>query len=166
MVVLTATQIVLQGMVGSGWGRIINISSVVRQTSNFGQVNDAATKGAIISLTESLARELARKGITVTAVAPGFIEVDMVSGMPEEAVEQVKALTRWAALESPRKSSTRWSFWPAQNRASSPARSWVSTAGCICKKIACRTCSGQSGVSHPVAQVVNLLYRRLAIGQL
>ena len=100
--VFYTTQIVLQGMVGSGWGRIINISSVVGQTGNFGQVNYAATKGAIISLTESLARELARKGITVNAVAPGFIETDMVSGMPEEAVAQVKAMTPVGRLGKPK----------------------------------------------------------------
>jgi NAD(P)-dependent dehydrogenase (short-subunit alcohol dehydrogenase family) len=100
--VFYTTQIVLQGMVGSGWGRIINISSIVGQTGNFGQVNYAATKGAIISLTESLARELARKGITVNAVAPGFIETDMVSGMPEEAVAQVKAMTPVGRLGQPK----------------------------------------------------------------
>src|SRR2546421_10632031 len=60
--VFHTTQIVAQDMVGAGWGRIINISSIVGQTGNFGQTNYAATKGAIISFTESLARELARKG--------------------------------------------------------------------------------------------------------
>jgi 3-oxoacyl-(acyl-carrier-protein) reductase len=95
------TQLALQGMVGNGWGRIINISSIVGQTGNFGQTNYAATKGAIISFTESLARELARKGITVNAVAPGFIETDMVSAMPEAALNQVKALTPMGRLGKP-----------------------------------------------------------------
>jgi 3-oxoacyl-[acyl-carrier protein] reductase len=91
--VFHTTQLVAQDMVGAGWGRIINISSIVGQTGNFGQSNYAATKGALIALTESLARELARKGITVNAVAPGFIETDMVNAMPEAVREQVKAQT-------------------------------------------------------------------------
>jgi 3-oxoacyl-(acyl-carrier-protein) reductase len=99
--VFHTTQLVAQDMVGAGWGRIINISSIVGQTGNFGQVNYAATKGAMISFTESLARELARKGITVNAVAPGFIETDMVSGMPEAALDQVRANTPMGRLGKP-----------------------------------------------------------------
>lgn len=102
--VFYTTQMVLQDMMGgngSNWGRIINISSIVGQTGNFGQTNYAASKGAIISFTESLARELARKGITVNAVAPGFIETDMVSGMPQAALDQVKANTPMGRLGKP-----------------------------------------------------------------
>jgi 3-oxoacyl-(acyl-carrier-protein) reductase len=102
--VFCTTQLVLQNMVeqnGNTWGRIINISSIVGQTGNFGQVNYAATKGGLISFTESLARELARKGITVNAVAPGFIETDMVSGMPESTLAQVKAMTPMGRLGKP-----------------------------------------------------------------
>jgi 3-oxoacyl-(acyl-carrier-protein) reductase len=99
--VFYTTQLVAQDMVGTGWGRIINISSIVGQTGNFGQTNYAATKGAVISFTESLARELARKGITVNAVAPGFIETDMVHGMPEAAIDQVKAMTPMGRLGKP-----------------------------------------------------------------
>jgi len=99
--VFHTTQLVAHDMVGAGWGRIINISSIVGQTGNFGQANYAATKGAMISFTESLARELARKGITVNAVAPGFIETDMVSGMPEAALDQVRANTPMGRLGKP-----------------------------------------------------------------
>ena len=99
--VFYTTQLVAQDMVGKGWGRIINISSIVGQTGNFGQANYAATKGAIISFTESLARELARKGITVNAVAPGFIETDMVSHMPPEAINHVKEMTPMGRLGKP-----------------------------------------------------------------
>jgi 3-oxoacyl-(acyl-carrier-protein) reductase len=99
--VFYTTQLVAQDMIGAGWGRIINISSIVGQTGNFGQTNYAAAKGAVISFTESLARELARKGITVNAVAPGFIETDMVSGMPEAAMNQVKSMTPMGRLGKP-----------------------------------------------------------------
>jgi 3-oxoacyl-(acyl-carrier-protein) reductase len=99
--VFFTTRLVLQDMVGTGWGRIINISSIVGQTGNFGQTNYAAAKGALIAFSESLARELARKGITVNAVAPGFIDTDMVKGMPEAALEQVKAMTPMGRLGKP-----------------------------------------------------------------
>ncbi|HWI56176.1 MAG TPA: 3-oxoacyl-[acyl-carrier-protein] reductase [Bacillota bacterium] len=99
--VFYTTQLVANDMVGAGWGRIINISSIVGQTGNFGQTNYAATKGAVISFTESLARELARKGVTVNAVAPGFIETDMVNGMAPEAINQVKAMTPMGRLGKP-----------------------------------------------------------------
>ncbi|MGN6642722.1 MAG: SDR family oxidoreductase, partial [Verrucomicrobiota bacterium] len=89
------------GMAEAGWGRIINISSVVGQTGNYGQANYAAAKGALISFTETLARELASKGINVNAVAPGFIETDMTHGIPEAALSKVKAMTPMGRLGKP-----------------------------------------------------------------
>jgi len=65
-------------------GRIVNISSVTAERGNFGQANYCASKAAINSLTKTLARELARDGITVNAVAPGFTETDMTSAISEE----------------------------------------------------------------------------------
>ena len=72
------THAVLPAMIEAGYGRIINISSIVGQMGNFGQANYAVTKGGLIAFTKSLAREVAQKGITVDAVAQGFIETDML----------------------------------------------------------------------------------------
>lgn len=99
--VFHTTQFVAPNMVAAGWGRIINISSIFGQTGNFGQTNYATAKGAIIAFTENLARELARKGITVNAVAPGLIETDRVSAMLETALAQVKAMTPVGRLGKP-----------------------------------------------------------------
>ncbi|MCF0145909.1 MAG: 3-oxoacyl-[acyl-carrier-protein] reductase [Eubacterium sp.] len=74
-------------MIKQRFGRIVNISSVVGIRGNAGQVNYAATKAGVIGMTKSAARELAGRGITVNAVAPGFIETDMTKAMPEAAKE-------------------------------------------------------------------------------
>ena len=69
-------------------GRIVNIASVVGQMGNAGQVNYSAAKAGLIGMTKSAAKELAGRGITVNAVAPGFIETDMTSALSEEVREQ------------------------------------------------------------------------------
>src|ERR1051326_5299632 len=71
-------------------GRVINLSSVSGQMGLFGQANYSSSKAAIIALTKVSARELARQNITVNAIAPGFIEVGMSKGMPEEVTENFK----------------------------------------------------------------------------
>ncbi len=74
----------LRGMLSSKWGRIINISSVVALNGNPGQANYVASKAGLIGLTKALAQEYGAKGITVNAVAPGFIDSDMTEGLPEQ----------------------------------------------------------------------------------
>lgn len=78
-------------MVEKGWGRILNASSVVGLYGNFGQTNYVATKAGIIGMTKTLAKELGRKGVTVNAVAPGFILTNMVRKMPTEVLDSMKA---------------------------------------------------------------------------
>ncbi len=77
-------------MIENGWGRIINISSIIALSGNVGQANYAAAKAGIIGLTKSLALELAKKNITVNAVAPGFIETEMTKKIPPEIYEMIK----------------------------------------------------------------------------
>ncbi|MDR1433128.1 MAG: 3-oxoacyl-[acyl-carrier-protein] reductase [Puniceicoccales bacterium] len=79
----------LHPMVKKRWGRIVNLSSVVGIIGNFGQANYAAAKAGIIGLTKSVAREVASRGITVNAVAPGFIKTDMTSGLGDGVVAEI-----------------------------------------------------------------------------
>ena len=76
---------VARQMVKQRYGRIVNLSSVVGLRGNAGQVNYAASKAGVIGMTKSLAKELASRGVTVNAVAPGFMETDMTAAMPEAA---------------------------------------------------------------------------------
>jgi NAD(P)-dependent dehydrogenase (short-subunit alcohol dehydrogenase family) len=85
------TRAVLPCMIEQGYGRIVNISSVIGETGNIGQANYAASKSGLFGLTMSLALETAQRGITVNCVAPGFIATDMVAAVPEQALERVIA---------------------------------------------------------------------------
>jgi 3-oxoacyl-[acyl-carrier protein] reductase len=79
------TKAVLKGMMKRRGGRIINITSIVGITGNKGQANYAASKAGLIGFTKSVAREYASRGLLVNAVAPGFIDTEMTSALPEEA---------------------------------------------------------------------------------
>ncbi len=85
------TKAVLEHMIERGSGRIVNISSVIGETGNVGQANYAASKAGLFGLTKSLALEMARRGITVNVVAPGFIETEMVAAMPQSVLDAVVA---------------------------------------------------------------------------
>jgi len=84
------TRAVVPHMIRQMYGRIVNIASVIGQTGAFGQANYAASKAGIIAFTKSVALELARYGITVNAVCPGFTETDMLSAVPEEIRQQIR----------------------------------------------------------------------------
>jgi len=89
-------------MIKRGWGRILNASSVVGLYGNFGQSNYVATKAAVIGLTKVWARELGPKGITVNAVAPGFIATEMVKQMPEQILKSMVERTPVRRMGEPR----------------------------------------------------------------
>jgi acetoacetyl-CoA reductase len=82
---------VLDHMLERQFGRIVNISSLSGQKGNIGQANYAASKSGMFGMTQSLALEVARKGITVNCVAPGYIETEMVAAIPEEVLKKLLA---------------------------------------------------------------------------
>ena len=94
-------QAVLPGMMRNRWGRIINISSVVGQAGAAGQANYAASKAGLIGLTKTLAQEMGSRGITVNAVAPGYIATDMTAGLPEELKQKMLASVPLARMGTP-----------------------------------------------------------------
>lgn len=82
-------------------GRIVSMSSVVGLTGNAGQANYAASKAGLIGLTKSVARELAPRGVTVNAVAPGFVRTDMTAALPEQVVERYEGQIPLGRLADP-----------------------------------------------------------------
>jgi 3-oxoacyl-[acyl-carrier protein] reductase len=82
--VFNCTKVFVDQMLKQNYGRVVNITSVIGQIGNFGQANYAASKAGVAAFTKSLAKELAGKGVTVNAVAPGFIETEMVENIPEK----------------------------------------------------------------------------------
>ncbi len=79
------------GMKERGWGRIVNIGSINGQAGQYGQVNYAAAKSGIHGFTKALAQEGARFGVTVNAIAPGYIDTEMVAAVPEAVLEKIVA---------------------------------------------------------------------------
>jgi acetoacetyl-CoA reductase len=79
------------GMLGRGFGRIVNIGSINGQAGQYGQVNYAAAKSGIHGFTKALGQEGAAKGITVNAIAPGYIDTDMVAAVPAEVLAKIVA---------------------------------------------------------------------------
>lgn len=99
--VFNCTKAVAPYMLEKQFGKIINATSVVGLYGNFGQTNYVATKSGVIGMTKVWARELGRKGITVNAVAPGFIATEMVEAMPEKVIAMMKEKTPLGRLGTP-----------------------------------------------------------------
>ncbi len=97
--VFLCTQAVSKSMLKQRSGKIINIASVAGQMGNPGQANYSAAKAGVIGLTKTLAKEFASRGITVNAVAPGFIETDMTEGLKAEEILKIIPLGRYGKPE-------------------------------------------------------------------
>lgn len=96
------TKAVAKHMVKQRYGKIVNISSVVGEMGNVGQGNYSAAKAGIIGFSKSIARELAPMGITINVVAPGYIETDMTSRLPEDIKERLKNMIPMQRFGTPR----------------------------------------------------------------
>ncbi len=99
--VFNMTKAVTPVMVENGYGKVVNTSSVVGLYGNFGQTNYVAAKAGVIGMTKVWAREFGRKGITVNAVAPGFIATDMIATVPEKVINGIKERTPLQRLGDP-----------------------------------------------------------------
>lgn len=99
--VFNCTQAVAARMVERGYGRIISAASVVALYGNFGQTNYVATKSGLIGMTKVWARELGRKGITVNAIAPGFIATEMLGTIPDKVMEMIQTRTPLGRMGTP-----------------------------------------------------------------
>ncbi|MCB0652922.1 MAG: 3-oxoacyl-[acyl-carrier-protein] reductase [Saprospiraceae bacterium] len=108
--VFNCTKNVFPYMMERGGGRILNASSIVGLYGNFGQSNYVATKAGLIGLTKTWAREFGRKGITVNAVAPGFINTEMIQTIPEEIIEGIKKSIPVARLGEPEDIANAYAF--------------------------------------------------------
>jgi 3-oxoacyl-[acyl-carrier protein] reductase len=100
--VFTCTQAIVPVMIRQGYGRIISAASVVALYGNFGQTNYVASKAGVIGMTKVWARELGKRGITVNAVAPGFIATDMTRGMPDRVLAAMVEHTPVGRMGEPR----------------------------------------------------------------
>jgi 3-oxoacyl-[acyl-carrier protein] reductase len=100
--VFLCTKAVLRYMTRQRWGRIINMASIVGIVGNAGQANYAAAKAGIIGFTRTVAKEVASRGITVNAIAPGFIETQMTQQLEESWIQEIKKRIPLGYLGTPR----------------------------------------------------------------
>ena len=134
-------QAALEHMMERGTGRIISVSSVIGETGNIGQVNYAASKSGLFGLTKSLAREAIfhlnksgrisgeGAGVTVNAVTPGYVETDMVAGMPEKALDRVRAQIPMGRLGRPEEVARVVAFLAADDSAYITGQVWAVNGG-------------------------------------
>ena len=88
--VFNVTRQVIEGMTNRGWGRVVNISSINGQKGQFGQANYSASKAGMHGFTKAVAQEVARKGVTVNTISPGYIDSPMINAVPEEIRENIR----------------------------------------------------------------------------
>jgi acetoacetyl-CoA reductase len=115
--VFNVTRHVIDGMVERGWGRVINISSVNAVRGQFGQTNYAAAKAGILGFTKSLAQEVVRKGVTVNAVSPGYVQTDMVMAIREDVRAKIVAEIPAGRLAMPEEVADAVAFLASENAA-------------------------------------------------
>ena len=114
--IFNMTRQVIEGMRERGFGRIINISSINGQKGQMGQTNYSAAKAGMIGFTKALAQENAKKGITVNAIAPGYIDTEMVQAVPENgAGADHRPASRWAGWARPTRSPPASPSWPRED---------------------------------------------------
>lgn len=109
------SRLVIEDMREKGFGRIINIGSINGQAGQYGQVNYAAAKSGIHGFTKALAQEGAGKGVTVNAIAPGYIDTDMVRAVPENVLEKIIAKIPVKRLGKPEEIAEGVSFLASDN---------------------------------------------------
>ena len=135
------SQAAMEHMIGRGTGRIVNVSSVIGETGNIGQVNYAAPKSGLFGLTKSLAREAIFQldraghppgdgdGVTVNAVTPGFVATDMLTGMPDKALDRVRGQIPLGRLGRPEEVARVVSFLAAEESAYITGQVWAVNGG-------------------------------------
>ncbi len=115
--VFNVTRHVIDGMVERGWGRIVNISSVNAVRGQFGQTNYAAAKAGILGFTKSLAQEVVKKGVTVNAISPGYVQTDMVMAIRQDVREKIVAEIPAGRLARPEEIADAVAFLASDNAA-------------------------------------------------
>ncbi|HMQ06075.1 MAG TPA: beta-ketoacyl-ACP reductase [Saprospiraceae bacterium] len=113
--VFYCAQALIPSMISNHYGRIINASSVVGLYGNFGQSNYAASKAAVIALTKVWARELGKHNITVNAIAPGFIETEMLGTMPDKLFTLMKSKSPLNRMGSPDEVASLYAYLASEN---------------------------------------------------
>ena len=115
--VFNVTRQVIDGMVERGWGRIVNISSVNAVRGQFGQTNYASAKAGILGFTKSLAQEVVRKGVTVNAISPGYVQTDMVAAIREDVRAKIVSEIPAGRLAMPEEVADAVAFLASENAA-------------------------------------------------
>ena len=132
--VFDVTQLFIDKMAGRGWGRVINISSIVGRVGNFGQANYAAAKAGLIGLTKTLAREYAARASRSTRSRPGFVKTRMLDGVPDKALQIVLDNTPVGRLGDPMEIAASVLYLALPAAASSPDTCSTSTAAWRCSE--------------------------------